>query len=72
MTTPNRVDIPLVPYLTPIEIAAILRVERKTVLRWLRVGRMKGIKVGNMWRIDPKDFADFIADGGHMKKEADE
>lgn len=52
----------LVRYLTPVEIAASLRVDVKTVLRWLRDQNhpLRGVKVNNMWRVDPDDFAAFI------------
>ena len=37
--------------LTPGEVAEILRVSEETVLRMLRAGELRGIKVGRQWRI---------------------
>ena len=53
---------PLVRYITPIEIAASLRVDVKTVCRWLRdeAHPLKGTKVNNMWRVTPEDLKTFI------------
>lgn len=37
--------------LTPDEFAAVFRVGRTQVIRWLRAGRVSGFKVGKVWRI---------------------
>lgn len=52
----------LVRLLTPVEIAASLRVDVKTVCKWLRDPShpLKGTKVNNMWRINPEDLKTFI------------
>lgn len=36
--------------LTPEEVAAILRIDKETVYRNLRQGRLPGAKVGGQWR----------------------
>jgi len=41
--------------LSPKEVAEYLGVHHKTVLKMLRTGRLKGIKVGRTWRIRPSD-----------------
>lgn len=33
------------------EAASFLRVSRETVLRHLRTGKLRGVKVGQLWRI---------------------
>ena len=38
-------------YLTPEEVAEILRVDRRTVYEWLRSGKLKAIRFGRTWRI---------------------
>jgi excisionase family DNA binding protein len=44
-------------WLTPEELADLLRVHRQTVYRELRAGNLPGvIKIGNQWRI-PKNAA---------------
>ncbi len=40
--------------LTPDEVAKKLKISRRTVYLWLRQGRLKGVKVGDLWRI-PED-----------------
>lgn len=37
--------------MTPDEVATLLRLDRETVYRNLRRGRLPGYKVGNQWRI---------------------
>lgn len=52
----------LVKYLAPVEISYMLGINVKTVLSWLRDPShpLKGAKVGNMWRIHPNDFANYM------------
>ena len=51
------------PLLTVTEAAAQLRVSRRTLLRWLQIGRLPGVKIGRDWRIDPSDIAQIIQAG---------
>ena len=37
--------------LTPSEVADWLGVKPQTVTKWLRQGRLKGIKLGRLWRV---------------------
>jgi len=37
--------------LLPDEVADRMRVQKSTVLAWLRDGRLRGLKVGRSWRI---------------------
>jgi excisionase family DNA binding protein len=46
--------------LTPDQVAERLSVSPLTVRKWLRSGKLKGMKVGRIWRITEKDFQDFI------------
>jgi excisionase family DNA binding protein len=50
--------------LKPEEVAARLRVERRTVIAWLQSGRLEGIKLGNRWRITPEAADRLIKVGG--------
>jgi excisionase family DNA binding protein len=45
---------------TPDEVAAALSVSRFTVIRWLRVGTLRGLKVGSQWRIERATFEDLV------------
>ncbi len=46
--------------LTPRETAEKLKVSEQTVLRWLRKGKLKGIRAGKLWRIKEEDLQEFI------------
>lgn len=46
--------------LTPEEIAEKLRVHPNTVRDYLKRGILSGIKLGRAWRIEEKDFEEFI------------
>jgi len=51
--------------LTPKEVAEKLRVSEQTVLRWLRNGKLKGVKAGRLWRIREEDLQEFIKEGNN-------
>ncbi len=46
--------------LTPEEAAAKLKIKPRTLYGWLRAGKIKGVKIGDLWRIDEKDLQAFI------------
>jgi excisionase family DNA binding protein len=46
--------------LTPEEVGKLLGKSRLTIVRWLAKGIIKGIKVGNSWRVKPEDLDAFI------------
>lgn len=46
--------------LTPSEVAERLRVNREVVYKWLQSGKMKGIRVGRLWRIRSSDLDAFL------------
>jgi excisionase family DNA binding protein len=47
------------PLFTPEEVATSLRVTRRTVYEWLKIGRLRGLRVGRGWRIRPEDVEAF-------------
>jgi len=47
-------------YLTPEEAASRLRVNPRTVRRWLRTRKLKGLKVGKLWRVKEADLEDLL------------
>lgn len=53
--------------LTPDEVASRLKVKKKTVYSWLSQGKLKGAKIGDLWRIDERDLQDFIERGKEGK-----
>jgi excisionase family DNA binding protein len=46
--------------LTPEDAAKILVVEAETVRSWLRDGKLKGVKMGRLWRVRESDLAEFL------------
>ena len=48
--------------LTPQEVAEKLKVPRKTVYTWLNQGKLKGHKIGDLWRVKESDLEEFIRD----------
>lgn len=53
-------DVPEERFLTPEEVADMLRVSPRTVNRWLNQGKLPGVKIGSRWRIEREDFERFI------------
>ena len=49
--------------LTPEEVAKKLAMSVKSVRNWLRQGKLKGIKVGRLWRIRESDLEEFLKMG---------
>ncbi len=49
--------------LTPEEIASRLNVSNVTVGRWLRGGKLKGLKAGRQWRVRESDLERFLKGG---------
>ena len=47
-------------YFAPEQIAETLAVKVETVRTWMRQGKIKGTKVGHIWRIAEPDFYAFI------------
>ena len=49
--------------LTPAEVATRLNVSLVTVGRWLRGGKLKGVKAGRQWRVRERDLEAFLQGG---------
>lgn len=47
-------------FLTVEEIASKLQVHWQTVLTYIKSGRLRAVKLGRGYRIDPEDFNSFI------------
>ena len=55
--------------LKPEEVADRLGVSTLTIKKWLRNGKLPGVKVGHLWRIDEADLEKFIEAGkGNSKR----
>lgn len=49
--------------LTPEEVAAEVRVTRRTVYEWLRNGKLPGLRAGRWWRVRREDLEAFLRSG---------
>lgn len=45
---------------TPQQAAEVLSISEKTLMNWLRAGKIKGVKVGRLWRIMEQDLEEFL------------
>ena len=52
-------------YLTIREVCGLLKVQRDTVFRWIRSGKLKAFKLGGgrFWRVARTDFQRFVKSG---------
>ena len=55
----------LTAWLTPPQVAWLLRVKADKVLAWIRVGKLRAVNVGDgrlrpRFRVDPADLQDFL------------
>ncbi|NMA52849.1 MAG: helix-turn-helix domain-containing protein [Peptococcaceae bacterium] len=55
-------------YFTPEEAAKKLKIARRTIYHWLRQGKIKGTKLGNMWRISETELNRILGENGENKK----
>jgi excisionase family DNA binding protein len=54
-------------FLTVKEVAHKLSIKPKTVRKWLREGKLKGVKLGRLWRIREADI-DKLAETGLIER----
>jgi len=47
-------------FLSPEDVAKRLGISNKTVYKWLNEKRLRGAKMGHLWRIDSSDLDRFI------------
>jgi excisionase family DNA binding protein len=47
---------PLPRFLTPEEVADLLRISRRTVYNWLRSGQLPALRIGRIWRVRLEDI----------------
>ena len=52
--------------LTIAEVAAYLKLSRRTAWRWCKSGRLPAIKIGHQWRIARSDLDTFIHRHGKL------
>jgi excisionase family DNA binding protein len=56
-------------YYTPEEIAANLKVSRKTIYNWIQEGRLKAVKIGHFWRIAESELNRLLQGGMNSRKD---
>jgi len=47
-------------FYTPEQIAKELQVHHLTILKFIKIGRLKGIRLGRVYRIRESDFENFL------------
>lgn len=47
-------------FLTPKEVAQIVKVSHQIVIYWIKQGKLKAFKIGGQWRIRKPDFEEFL------------
>lgn len=48
---------------TVTEVAKALNISKATVFRALQVGKIKGIKIGNIWRVSEEELQRIMKEG---------
>ncbi len=48
------------PMLDIVDVAEACRVSEKTVRRWIQAGDLPAARLGNQWRIFPRDLKSFV------------
>ena len=50
-------------YMTVVEVSEYLQIQRATLYRWLKVGRVPGHKVGHTWRFSKDEIDAWVRSG---------
>lgn len=56
-------------YYSPQEIAEKFNIKPRTVSAWIRQGKLKAIKLGDLWRVHKSDLEDFIKASQDVQKD---
>jgi len=54
--------------MTPKEVAEVLSVSEKAVKDWLRAGKLQGVKVGSLWRVEQSVVEQYIERKGTLQQ----
>jgi len=54
--------------LTIAEVAAYLKLSRRTAWRWCKNGHLPAFKVGHQWRVAQQDLEDFVSQHGRLAR----
>lgn len=50
------------------ELAEYLKLKKQTIYNWLHEGKISGIKVGGVWRFDPRDIETWLKSRVRLNK----
>jgi excisionase family DNA binding protein len=53
------------------KVAAILQLSPKTIKDWLRAGKLRGCKIGRLWRVKPAELEAFIQASSRWRERAE-
>lgn len=59
--TPLMDGYELTPWLTPADVAFLMRKTRRTIYNWIRSGQLKAVKAGSTWLVHQKTVEDFLS-----------
>ena len=54
--------------LTIAEVAAYLKLSRRTAWRWCKSGHLPAFKIGHQWRVAQQDLEDFVSQHGRLAR----
>ena len=60
----TTIPLPASELLTIAEVAAYLKLSRRTAWRWCKSGHLPAVKVGHQWRVSFRDLENFIHQRG--------
>jgi excisionase family DNA binding protein len=46
--------------MTPAQVAKSLQVKERTVSQWLKTGKLRGTKIGRLWRVPEDSLNEFL------------
>ncbi len=52
--------------LSPRQVAECLQVSERKVLRWLRVGNLRGLRIDNEWRVSERHLGAFLEERANI------
>ncbi len=52
--------------LTPADVSNLMQVNERTVVRWLRIGQLRGFKISKEWRVSVNDLEAFLQASANM------
>jgi len=54
------------------EVAEMIGVNTRTVLKWINDGKIKAYKFGDLWKIKKTDYEEFVQQSSNQPKKGDD